>query len=508
MNTKDEMQGARPPIVAIVGHIDHGKSTLLDYIRRSHVAEGEAGGITQHLSAYEAIHENSTGKHKITFLDTPGHEAFAAMRSRGLEVADVAVLVVSAEEGAKQQTLEALKLIDEVKIPFIVAFTKIDKPGANLEKAKMSLLEHNVFLEGLGGEVPFVAVSGKTGEGVPELLDLILLAGEIEGLSADKELPGEGLVIEAHVDSKRGNTATLIVQNGSIRSGEYVVCGEALAPVRIMENFLGKKIKEADPGSPVMVVGFSSLPAVGAAWRTVESKKEAEEEAALARAEARKNISAPTAQKIENDESKIHVLLPLVIKTDVAGMGDAVMHELDKLPKDERLEVRIVTRGVGPIGEDDVRLAGAGSVPGIIVGFNVKVEREARDLAMRLGVLIAVFDIIYKLAEWLGAELAKRQPREKQEEKTGAAKILKVFSYAKGRAVLGGRVDQGTLMQGQMVKVMRHDAEVARGTLVSLQAQKLVVKKVESGSEFGAMIKLGSEPAAGDYLEAFEEVMK
>ena len=207
METQDEIMGARPPIVAIVGHIDHGKSTLLDYIRRAHVAEGEAGGITQHLSAYEAIHENSTGKHKITFLDTPGHEAFTAMRSRGLEVADVAILVVSAEEGAKTQTLEALKLIDEVKIPYIVAFTKIDKPGANLEKAKMSLLENNVFLEGMGGEVPWVAVSGKSGEGVPELLDLILLAGEIEGLSADKNLPGEGLVIEGHVDNKRGNTA-------------------------------------------------------------------------------------------------------------------------------------------------------------------------------------------------------------------------------------------------------------------------------------------------------------
>ena len=502
--------GARPPIVAIVGHIDHGKSTLLDYIRRAHVAEGEAGGITQHLSAYEAVHENSTGKHKITFLDTPGHEAFTAMRSRGLEVADVAILVVSAEEGAKTQTLEALKLIDEVKIPYIVAFTKIDKPGANLEKAKMSLLENNVFLEGMGGEVPWVAVSGKSGEGVPELLDLILLAGEIEGLSADKSLPGEGLVIEGHVDNKRGNTATLIVQNGSIQSGEYVVAGEAFAPVRIMENFLGKKIKEGGPGSPVTIVGFSTLPAAGTPWRTVESKKEAEEEVALARAEARKHVASPIApvQKNEGDEEHIHVILPLVIKTDVAGMGEAVLHELEKLPKDERLEVRVVLKSVGPISEGDVRLAGAGSVPGIIAGFNVKVEREARDLAERLGVEIAVFDIIYKLAEWLGEELEKRQPREKAEQKTGSAKIIKVFSYEKGRAVLGGRVDEGALTQGQTVKVLRHDVEIARGIVVSLQSQKLAVKKVESGGEFGAMIKLGAEPAAGDSIEAFEEVMK
>jgi len=504
--------GARPPIVAIVGHIDHGKSTLLDYIRRAHVAEGEAGGITQHLSAYEAVHENSTGKHKITFLDTPGHEAFTAMRSRGLEVADVAILVVSAEEGAKTQTIEALKLIEEVKIPYIVAFTKIDKPGANLERAKMSLLEIGVFLEGMGGEVPWVAVSGKSGEGVPELLDLILLAGEIEGLSADKSLPGEGLVIESHVDNKRGNTATLIVQNGSIRSGEYVVADEAFAPVRIMENFLGKKIKEGGPSSPVTIVGFSTLPAAGTPWRTVESKKEAEEEVALAHAEARGRAQGKRAnissQKNDEVEEHIHVLLPLVIKTDVAGMGEAVLHELDKLPKDERLEVRVVLSGVGPISEGDVRLAGAGSVPGIIAGFNVKVEREAHDLAERLGVEVAVFDIIYKLAEWLGTELEKRQPREKTEQKTGSAKIIKIFSYAKGRAVLGGRVDEGALTQGQAIKIIRHDVEITRGTVVSLQSQKLAVKKVESGGEFGAMVKLGAEPAAGDYIEAFEEVMK
>ena len=261
-----------------------------------------------------------------------------------------------------------------------------------------------------------------------------------------------------------------------------------------------------------MIVGFSSLPTVGSTWRTVESKKEAEEEAALARKELRKfNLPLSPQVKLaeqEGEGEKIHVILPLVIKTDVAGTSEAVMHELDKLPKDDRLEVRIVTRGVGPIGEGDVRSAGAGSVPGIIVGFNVKVERDAQGLAERLGVEIAVFDIIYKLAEWLGAELEKRQPREKKEEQTGGAKIIKVFSYEKGRAVVGGRVESGALTQGQVVKVMRGEAEVARGTLVSLQAQKLVVKKVEAGQEFGAMIKLGVEPMHGDYIEAFEEVMK
>ncbi|HWB34115.1 MAG TPA: translation initiation factor IF-2 [Candidatus Paceibacterota bacterium] len=509
MSPEASKAGGRPPIVAIVGHIDHGKSTLLDYIRKSNVVAGEAGGITQHLSAYEAVHKNATGEHTITFLDTPGHEAFTKMRSRGLEVADVAILVVSAEEGVKPQTLEALKLIEETKIPFIVAFTKIDKPNANLEKAKMSMLEHNVFLEGLGGEVPFIPVSGKTGEGIPELLDLILLAAELEGITSDDKKPGEGVVIEAHVDNKRGNTATLIILDGSIASGQFVVAGEAMAPTRIMENFIGKTIKEAHAGSPIGIVGFSTLPAVGTHWKVVPSKKEAEalaEEARLANKKPAKNVSA--AAPAEGEEEKLHVILPLVIKTDVAGTADAVMHELDKLPQDERLEVRIVSKGVGPISESDIKLAGSGTTPGIVIGFNVKQEAVSREMAERLGVEVGVFDIIYKLSEWLGAEILKRQPRERAEELSGSAKVLKVFSTAKGKVVLGGRVEEGELKDGAEVKIMRRDLELGRGTIVSLQSQKNPVKKVESGSEFGMQIKTSAEPAAGDLLQAFTIVYK
>ncbi|MBC7836692.1 translation initiation factor IF-2 [Acetobacteraceae bacterium] len=506
--------GARPPIVAIVGHIDHGKSTLLDYIRKANVVEGEAGGITQHLSAYEATHKNSTGEHRITFLDTPGHEAFKAMRSRGLEVADVAILVVSSEDGVKPQTLEALKLIAGVEIPYIVALTKIDKEGANIEKAKSSLLENGVYLEGLGGDIPYIGVSGKTGEGIPELLDLILLAAELEGITSDPLAPGEGVVIEAHVDNRRGNTATLIVLNGAVESGEYIISGQALAPVRIMENFLGKSIKEAHAGSPIRIIGFSSSPAVGARWRAVETKKEAEADALEFAQANRPKIpepvapSAPLEEGVEPEEEKIHVILPLVIKTDVAGTGEAILHELEKLPQDPRLEVRIVLRTVGPVSEGDVKLAGSGKTPGLVVGFNVKITGEARDLAERLNVEIGTFDIIYKIAEWLKAELDKRQPRESQEESTGRAKVLKVFSTTKGKIVLGGRVEEGTLAQGEEVKIMRRDLEIGRGTIVSLQSQKNVIKKVESGKEFGAQLKTSSEPAAGDTLEAFTMVLK
>jgi len=522
------LPSGRPPIVAVVGHIDHGKSTLLDFIRKTNVVEGEAGGITQHLSAYEAEHTTKEGgKHIITFLDTPGHEAFKAMRSRGLEVADVAVLVVSAEEGVKPQTLEALKLIAEAKLPYIVAFTKIDKPGANLERAKMSMLEHQVFLEGMGGEVPWVAVSGKSGEGVPELLDLIVLAGELEGLSADPELAGEGVIIEAHVDPRRGNSATLIVENGSLEQGEYVVSGAAFAPVRIMENFLGKKITEALPGSPVQLVGFSAPPRVGDAWHAVESKKEAEEDTA----EFRNRASAPghsgppghtqpplqgtaaspdktTEESTGTEEAVQKLILPLVIKTDVAGVADAVTHELEKLPGDPRLEVRVVARTVGTITEGDVRHAGAGTVPGLIAGFNVKIEREARELAERLGVEVGMFDVIYKLTQWLTEKIDARRPRQRLEETRGSAKVLKVFSSQKNRVVLGGRVERGALALGKEVKILRRDIELGRGTITSLQSNKKDVKEVDEGAEFGAMLKTPAEPAAGDMLEAFEIVIK
>jgi translation initiation factor IF-2 len=460
------------------------------------------------------------------------------MRSRGLEVADVAVLVVSAEDGAKPQTLEAVKLIQETKIPYIVAITKIDKPGADVEKAKMSLLENGIYLEGLGGEIPYIAISSKSGQGIPELLDLILLAGELEGLSADADLPGEGLVIEAHLDSKRGNTATLIVQNGTVESGEFVISGEAMAPVRIMENFVGKPIKEALPGSPIQIVGFSTLPQIGAKWRTVETKKEAESEVAEARRKPPQNFpigsheprqsSAPASatsdpeQKLpgadrvkaqgsdgEASAEDLQILtLPIAIKTDFAGTGDAVMHEIEKLPKHERLDVRVINRSTGPISKSDVELVGSGSAPGIILGFNVKIDRDAAQLAGRLGVAVGTFSIIYELTKWLGEEIEKRRPRAQMEEQTGSAKILKVFSVTKNKIVVGGRVDQGMITEGEDIKIMRRDVELGRGTISSLQSNKNAIKKVEKGNEFGAMLKIDFEPAAGDIIESFEVVTK
>jgi len=505
----------RPPVVAIVGHIDHGKSTLLDYIRSTSVVEAEAGGITQHLSAYEAIHKNASGEHHITFLDTPGHEAFLAMRTRGLEVADVAILVVSAEDGVKVQTLEALKLITEAKIPFIVAITKIDKPGAYVEKAKNSLLENGVYLEGMGGTVPSVGVSGKTGEGIPELLDLILLAAELEGLTADLDSPASGVVIEALTESKRGNSATLIVQKGVLTSGAFVVAGTAFAPTRIMENFVGKPVTEVYPGSPVRVVGFSALPNVGTVWTIVKTKKEAEAvvekfrssiSPARALQAARPSLTLASQNATASsdvEEEKQILVLPLVIKTDVAGMGDAVMHELEKINTGEQMEVKVVSRATGTISQDDVRLVGSGKVPGIVVGFNVKIDKEARDLATRQGVEVGMFEIIYKLTEWLAAEIEKRRPLDRNEQVVGQAMILKVFSTQKDKVVLGGRVEEGALTSGSEIRIMRGEEEIGTGKIVSLQIGKTPTKTVGTGNEFGAMIETEVAVAASDKLQSF-----
>ena len=491
--------------MAIVGHIDHGKSTLLDYIRKTNVVDGEAGGITQHLSAYEAVHKNASGEHRITFLDTPGHEAFAGMRARGLEAADVAILIVSSEDGVKPQTLEAYKLIQSVGIPFVVALTKIDKPGSNIEKAKGSLLENQIYLEGYGGDISWVGISSKTGKGVPELLDLILLAAELKGLSSEATKPGEGLVIEAHVDNKRGNTATLIVHDGRIASGEFVVAGQAIAPVRIMENFLGKPIKEASAGSPVRIVGFSTLPIVGDKFVTIDKKKDAEElvrQNATTKTRAAERTSGEGSAEATAADEEVKVILPIIIKTDFAGTGEAVTHELAKLPQDPRLELRVLNRGVGSITEGDAKLVGGGRTPGLVIGFNVKVESSARELAERQGVEIATFDIIYKLAEWLQEATQKRRPKIATQVVAGSAKVLKFFSSAKGRVVVGGRVEQGSLKQNQEVRIMRRDLELGKATIVGLQSNKKDVREVEAGAEFGIMLKTSTEPASGDMLEA------
>ena len=491
----------RPPIVVIMGHIDHGKSSLLDYIRKSNIVSGEAGGITQHLSAYEVSHKTkeSFAANRITFLDTPGHEAFSKMRARGAGVADIAILVVSAEDGVREQTKEAFRAIKEAGIPFIVAINKIDKPNANIERTKQNLVENEIYLEGLGGDVPFVPISAKVGTGVSDLLDMLILVAEMANLVGNTALPAEGIVVESRVDTKRGNTATLIITNGTLTKGSYIVTEESIAPVRAIENFLGEIIPEASFSSPIQIVGFDTLPAVGATFHSYETKKEAEQAQEQIRETRDKNAPGTRTRTIplSNDA----VIVPLILKSDVAGTLEAVEKEIEKIER-ERIAIKIIAKGVGTIGENDAKNA-SGSTGAIILGFHTKIDRGAQDIADRFGVTIKTFDIIYELSQWINEELDRRTPKFLGEKVLGLAKVLKTFSATKHKQVIGGKVTSGLLEVGAQVKIMRREAAIGKGKITELQQQKLPAKKVDEGNECGMMVESDVEIVPGDVLEAF-----
>lgn len=485
----------RTPVVVVMGHIDHGKSTLLDYIRKSNVVAGEAGGITQHLSAYVVPHTTGDGvSTSFTFLDTPGHEAFQKMRFRGADVADVAILIVSAEDGVMPQTLEALECIKKAGIPFVVAINKIDKPGADLVRTQTSLIENEIYIEGMGGDIPWAAISAKSGQGIEELLDLVSLTADLADLTGDTNASAVGTVIEGKLDGKRGNTATLIVKDGTLKAGTFVVSGTTYAPLRIMEDWSGKSVREAGLSEPVLVVGFTSVPKAGDSFYTVATKKEAEA----------KITEAKNQPEIDQWQDTNLPTIPLLIKTDVLGTIDAVQHELEKFESD-RIAVRIIGTGVGDVTVSDVQNVSA-TENAIIVGFNVKVERGAQDLADRLGVEIDTFDIIYKLSEWLGTALKERTPQQEEERVTGRVKILKHFSTQKNAHVLGGRVEEGMISLKQRVRILRRDLQIGTGIVKNLQQHKSDTNTVSEG-EFGMQVESKVEIAPGDYLEATETII-
>lgn len=480
-----------------MGHIDHGKSTLLDYLRKSNVVEKEAGGITQHLSAYVVPHTTKEGsKEHITFLDTPGHEAFQKMRLRGADVADVAILIVSAEDGVKPQTLEALESIKQSGIPYIVAINKIDKPGADIVRTQTSLIENEIYIEGMGGDIPWAPISAKTGTGIDDLLDLVILTADLAELTGDTNASATGKIIESNVDTKRGNTATLLINNGTLESGQFVVAGDVFAPVRIMEDFLGKTIKSASLATPVQIVGFNGIPAVGSSFYTVPTKKEAE--------------VAVLAIKNENIAPNVIVkksplpLVPILIKADVYGTLEAIQHELNKFESD-RITVKVIGATVGEITANDVQTVSATS-DAIIVGFNVKVERQAKDLAERLGVEIDTFSIIYELSDWLNTALKNRTPKKEEKVETGSIKILKHFSTQKYTHVLGGRAEEGVIKLNQRVRILRRDIEIGTGVIKNLQQYKSDVQQVSEG-EFGMQLETRADIAAGDYLKPYDTVI-
>ena len=507
--TKQSTTITRPPIIVVMGHIDHGKSTLLDYIRKTNIVEGEAGGITQHLSAYEVVHKDEKGAdRKITFLDTPGHAAFQKMRLRGAEVADIAILIISAEEGVKAQTLEAYKSIKEAKLSFVVAINKIDQPNADIEKTKQSLVEHEIYLEGYGGDVPWVPISAKVGTGVPELLDIMLLVADMQELTADPKKPAQGIVIETKRDPRKGISATLIITDGTLQSGTFLASGGALSPVRIFEDFLGSSIKEASFSTPVRVVGWSNLPEVGSSFHSFKTKKEAEQALAIKDS----GTIEPTEVlkemvKESGEEEEEVVVIPIVLRADAAGSLDAIEHELKKL-ESERVTIRIVSKGVGAVSEGDVKAA-SGVLGTLVIGFHTLVDRSANDLAKRNGVELNTFDIIYKLSEWFESVIKERTPQGEEKITLSRAKILKCFSRTKNKQVVGGRVEEGVLEVKQSFRILRNDIEIGTGGVIeNLQQQKADTKNASEGSEFGAQLKSEIEIIAGDIIEAHQPLKK
>jgi translation initiation factor IF-2 len=489
----------RPPIVTVMGHIDHGKSTLLDYIRKTKVTEGEAGGITQHLSAYEAQHTMEDGTVRtVTFLDTPGHEAFQHLRSRGSHAADVAILVVAADDGVKPQTMEALNAIQESNIPYVVAITKIDKNNADIERTKASLLEHGIYIEGMGGDISYVPISSKTGEGVGQLLDLVLLTVDIDPPMGTPEVPATGVVVESHCDPRRGISAVLLVQNGTMKKGEYVVAGNTCAPLRIMENFLGKAVEEVTFSSPVMVVGFSDIPPVGEQFTAVRDKKTAHEEVALC-TEAMKQCAIAEELSEENEELFV---LPVIIKTDVVGSLDAIKHELQKR-NDERTRVHVVHQGVGAVTENDIKMA-RGNKSTIVIGFHVDVDAAARELAERIECTIVTYDIIYQLTEWLPSAIEARRPKVRKERLLGTGTLLKVFSSQGNKYTIGVHMDEGVLKRGDVAMIRHKDEDVGKGTIENIKAGPADTSEAKEGNDYGIVLSVtfkdGTDLRHGDVL--------
>ncbi len=506
MQTENQKLIERPPVVAIMGHIDHGKSTLLSYIRKSNKPLNEAGGITQHISAYEVEHVSKEGKRQsVTFLDTPGHEAFSGIRARGASVADIVVLVVSAEDGVKPQTLEALKEITESKTPYIVAINKIDKEGASIERTKQNLAENGIYIEGFGGDVPAIPLSAKTGDGVSELFDMIMLVAELSAFTGNSTVPAEGVVIESNLDIKKGISATCVIKNGYLEKGMFVTSGLSIAPIRIMENYLGKPIDRATFSSPVRIIGWDIIPKVGETFQAHKSLEEAREQVEKNKAVISEIIFIPQMPTKDGETVSAKKIL-LIVKADTGSSLEAVVSEIKKL-NTEQIETQILSASIGVISENDIRLAN-GKEKAVVIGFNTKIDSPAKNLAERSDIEVKIFDIIYKMSEWLKETLIKNTPKTQVLESTGRAKVLKIFSKVKDKQIIGARVEKGMITLGSQVKISRRDVEIGEGKIRELQQQKVKAGEVKEGAEFGALIEAKIEIAVGDHIESFIMIEK
>ncbi|GAA4722619.1 translation initiation factor IF-2 [Sphingomonas lutea] len=497
----DDTLQPRPPVVTIMGHVDHGKTSLLDAIRGADVVAGEAGGITQHIGAYQVtLPDNS----KVTFLDTPGHEAFTEMRARGANVTDIVVLVVAADDGLKPQTVEAINHTKAAGVPMIVAINKIDKPEAKAQRVREELLQHEVIVEDLGGDVQDVEVSAKAKTNLDKLLEALHLQAEILELKANPDRAAEGTVIEAKLDKGRGPLATVLIQRGTLRVGDVFVAGASSGKVRAMIDDKGRQVKEAGPSFPVEVLGLSAVPAAGDPFTVVENEGRAREVAAYRQGviDRKRTTSAPVS--LENmfaSHASTTMEFPLVVKADVQGSVEAIVHALNRLSTDE-IKVRVLHSGVGAITESDVTLASASGAP--IIGFNVRPNAKAREVADRNKVEFRYYDVIYHLTDWAKGAMAGELGPEIIETVIGRARVQEVFPAGKKDKAAGLLVLEGVIRKGVNARLTREDVIVSKTTIASLRRFKDDVAEVTSGLECGVLLADTNDIKPGDSLEVFE----
>lgn len=483
----------RPPVVAVMGHVDHGKTTLLDAIRETNVVSSESGGITQHIGAYQVQHKGKM----ITFLDTPGHEAFRAMRERGAKVTDVAVLVVAADDGVKPQTKEAIDFIKSAGVPMVVAINKIDKPEADINRVKKELSEAGVLLEGWGGDVVSVEVSAKKKINIEGLLEMILLVSEIQQLRANPEDLAIGTVVESRKDAERGALATVLVQNGTLKVGEYVVVGGNVGKVKALENYLGKRVDHAKPSVPVLILGLPEAPEVGDILRAVENKEEAWR--AIEKSAAKKR---PRFKEKGEDKRK---LLNVVLKADVQGSMEAILESLEDLGNEE-VGVRIVSAGVGKVTESDVMMASSSNAE--LLAFNTEVTSVVRRLAEDEAVTLGEYKIIYELIDAVKSKLEAMLEPEVIKKELGKLEVLKVFRTERKRIIAGGRVTSGVVLNEALAKIVRQGELIGEGKIENLQMNKRDVSKVPTGKECGIVYVGKGRIKEGDEIQFWSEEKK
>ncbi|MBC7983607.1 MAG: translation initiation factor IF-2 [Candidatus Obscuribacterales bacterium] len=494
----------RPPVVTVMGHVDHGKTSLLDYIRRAKVAAGEAGGITQHVGAYHV----ETPKGVVTFLDTPGHAAFTAMRARGAQVTDIVVLVVAADDGVMPQTIEAIEHARAAQVPIVVAMTKIDKPEADLDRVKNDLVKQNVIPDDWGGDVMFIGVSARTGAGIDQLLDSILLQAEVLELRAPREGMAAGVVVEASIEKGRGPMATVLIKRGTLRPGDAIIAGHEFGRVRALLDETGKQIEEAGPALPVVVLGLSGAPNSGDELLVVESERKAREVAMYRQGKHRDTkLAKQLPQKLEDmlsqmGESKTQTV-QLVIKADVQGSAEALRDALTKLSTDE-VAVKVLSSGVGGIMESDVTLAAASN--GRIIGFNVRADASARMALKETGVDVRYYSIIYEAIDDIRQALSGLLAPEVKETIVGLAEVRDVFRSSKFGTVAGCIVVDGYVRRNNPIRVLRNNVVIFEGGLESLRRFKDDVNEVRAGTECGIAVKNYNDVQAGDQIECFSRV--